>query len=236
MKERPIIFSGPMVTSILEGRKTQTRRVVKPQPYSNGYRFAGGDILCHNDYLPPDAMLLDVRRRHSYTISNYEGWESACPFGQPGDRLWVRESHYRYTGLPVGDRAPSDFVHAPSGDPYQARAYDDANGLDCYLATASALRVPSIHMPRWASRLTIEVVGVRVERLQDITDADIRAEGFGEDYDDWRDGVANVAPPGSTFEALREYFAARWNGINYKRGHPWENNPWVWIIEFKAIA
>ena len=88
MKERPILFSAPMVRAILDGSKTQTRRICKSQPYPNGYKWDGNDFLCHNDYLPPSAMLMDsASRKHSYTTSDMEGWESECPYGQPGDRL-----------------------------------------------------------------------------------------------------------------------------------------------------
>ena len=176
MKERPILFSAPMVRAILAGTKTQTRRVVKPQPASvPGYRE--GDAL------------------------NCNGKPVMCPHGHTGDRIWVREAH-----VIVG---PGDIGYGITVDHPVAR----------YRATEPDLFVvggwrPSIHMPRWASRITLEITGIRVERLNDISDDDAIAEGMAND-DAWYD------------------YMRLWEQINGPGS--WEANPWVWVISFKRI-
>jgi hypothetical protein len=173
-----------MVRAILDGRKTQTRRVVK-----------GRDVR-----VGPIAVLHRVKR------SDGDMWEQLnCPYGQPGDRLWCRETW-----------APSyPGVTAP---PFHYRATFDPAEF------AGMIRwKPSIHMPRWASRIMLEIVSVRVERLQDITEADAKAEGCPGFDGDFRE----VFPPVREFRNL-------WDSINAK-SHPWDINPWVWRIEFKRL-
>jgi len=174
MKERPILFSGPMVRAILEGRKTQTRRVVKPQPA----------------HIPGIGTVLNID-----TITG-----RACPYGNPGDRLWVREAwaHRRWM---LGDASPNPTtVYRADGE--------DLKGC--------ARWRPSIHMPRWASRIALEVVSVRVERLQDISEEDAKAEGI-----DWVIGYRSRIP----------LFSALWERINGLGS--WNANHWVWVVEFK---
>jgi hypothetical protein len=216
-RERPILFSGAMVRAILEGWKTQTRRVVRFTPAGH-VKEPGGHRRWHPE--DPDAVL-------------------ACPYGQPGDRLWVRE---RFT---YWERRESDAVLEPgeSRDHQHPgfhklceRLTHDGEDYVQYLADG-ALRtlsewparhdvydhcvgrfgrvIPSIHMPRWASRLTMEITGVRAERVQDITDAGAEAEGAQN---------GNVA-----------VFAALWDSINDSRGTGWDRNPWVWVVEFKVL-
>lgn len=206
MKERPIIFSGESVRAILAGRKTQTRRAL-------------------GAFLPSDAPSRFTPCDHveGYGFFDTDGRWFRCPFGRPGDRLWVRESHWRYTGIPVDGRGPVDFVQAPDGNPYQARCYDDNPEIALRDAACVVVRVSPIHMPRWASRLTLEVVSGRVERLQAITEADAKAEG---------------AQPGETTDGdLNSIlgFIDTWDALNAKRGHPWDANPWVWVVEFKKV-
>lgn len=184
MKERPILFSGPMVNAILENRKTQTRRVVKPQPER--------DPACGVWFPATTAK----RKRH---YANEEHFRRGLPidwspYGVVGDRLWVRE------------------------------AWQDGNGGIYYRADGihPGPWKPAIHMPRWASRITLEITGVRVERLQDISNDDARAEGVPE----W-DGDE----PGDYRGSFRDV----WDSINGKR-HPWSSNPWVWVREFKRIG
>lgn len=193
-KERPILFSGPMVRAILDGRKTQTRRVVK-----GAWALEGDESGC--------------------------GWEPpACPYGEPGDRLWVREAW----GLM--DTQPSD---GPDRATLGYRADGDAaapNGRH-------QLWRPSIHMPRWASRITLEITDVRVERLRSISREDVRAEGIPETFGDW--GALRF--PG--FEAhvwdnmrFDEQWKLCWDQINGDRpGCSWDANPWVWAITFRRI-
>ena len=212
MNEKPIIFSGPMVRAILDGRKTQTRRVVKPQPDKV---FDGS----------PWKFRHSIRQGHS-------GHDRlACPYGVPGDRLWVRE--------------------AWSLDPCPGPNYRGGPMLDkgevMYRATdgwAGPWR-PSIHMPRRASRITLEVTKVRVERLEQISEGDAVAEGARK-FDELEPSSHRYANPAKwsmeenrTKEAecltsARWAFANYWEKLNAKRS-PWSSNPWVWVVEFKRL-
>jgi hypothetical protein len=185
MKERPILFSGPMVRAILEGRKTQTRRVVKPQPY----------IHADVDLVPLAEQLEDWRNKYP------------CPYGQPGDRLWVKEKF----STRERDNDPT-----PTGIWYWA---------DGQVKYGNWTRPkPSIHMPRWASRIALEITKVRVERLDEITPSDVEAEGCG-----WFEWAGHPEwPPTAGFAQL-------WDNINAVRGFRWDKNPWVWVVEFKKI-
>ena len=174
MKERPILFNGEMVRATLDGRKTQTRRAIKPQPGFQG----NTPIECIH-----------------------------CPYGDPGDRLWVRET----------------WAKGPQNHGW---------GEVIYKATFGAMMKPVCEgftkwksprfMPRKYSRITLEVTGVRVERLQDITHRDALAEGVSYDVSK-SDGA-----PLKRFQVL-------WDSNNAKGGFGWDDNPWVWVIEFKAI-
>jgi hypothetical protein len=213
MKERPIIFSGDMIRAILEGRKTQTRRVCKQQPYGNGFAFEGNEFLCHNDYLPPSAMLMDVYKggKYLYATSNMEGWESECPYGQPVDRLWVQETYrqaYPKTKYSHGVVYRADAARALGMDEYSDRHK----------------WTPSTQMPRWASRITLEITGVRVERLQDISEEDALAEGVS---------FSDPVKPSRAERMGRDAYRTLWESINGTGS--WDANPWVWVIEFKKI-
>ena len=181
MKERPMLFSGEMVRAVLEDRKTKTRRVVK---FDESGRVRLGKRCWHIE--DPNVIL-------------------GCPYGQPGDRLWVREAWAKVRPFPVTECI---YVYAESdnrtdyGGPWK----------------------PSIHMPRLASRINLEVVSVRVERVQDITDEDVFSEG--------------IEPFSNRFYNLhtdRDVFARLWDSINLKRGYGWDANPLVWVIEFKRL-
>ena len=203
MKERPIIFSGPMVRAILAGRKTQTRRVVKPQPDSKiadeAYWNIGGFRL-RDDAANP----------------------LPCPYGSPGDRLWVRETfsvEHCYAGLP-----PSLLEFTSTGIWYWA------DGNPHYGDWTKPK--PSIHMPRWASRITLEITGVRVERLNDISEVDAAEEGVrymgeGEGYEDYCHGS------GTWCTSSKASFTSLWESINGPGS--WALNPWVWVVEFKRL-
>ena len=216
MKERPILFSAPMVRAILNGSKTQTRRVCKNKVYGNGFHFDGRELLCHNDYLPPSALLMDYRSGgHNFTTSNLEGWGDACPYGEPGDRLWVRETW-------------AHGIHALA-------AMRDEDGPFVYAATDSVQQLlgdrwrPSIHMPRTASRITLEITGVRVERLREISEVDALSEGIVPTPDGF--GL----PDGEHFHATdpRRSYLSLWEAINGPGSV--EANPWVWVVEFKRV-
>lgn len=201
IKERPILYTPENVRKILDGMKTQTRRVVKPQPYVNdslggrliGHRNLGGEFA--EDIFGVCAAKL-----------------IKCPYGQPEDQLWVREAW-----SPVGDTHRRD--HPGFHVRYKA---DKAQAVGAYGCTRW---YPSIHMPRWACRLVLEITAVRVERLQGISNDDAIAEGCNPDHDDHL--THHVACAVEAYERL-------WDSINGKT-HPWKSNPWVWAITFKRV-
>lgn len=207
MKERPMLFSAPMVRALLDGAKTQTRRLV-----------AGASI--------PMGAHSPERRSSSWTWmmgagpSAYAVGDRACPYGVPGDRLWVRE-----TWAPV-----LDYVDARHSDKLAAgvvyrATYDGSHG-------AGFRWRPSIHMPRWASRILLEITNVRAERLQDISEEDARAEGVAEcgGFMCTRGCWENYASDGPSWGTARESFASLWDSTS---SVPWASNPWVWVIEFE---
>jgi hypothetical protein len=221
MKERPILFSGSMVRALLSGQKTQTRRVLKEQPdsvWGRGVALPGNMLGVRSDAYHVHARVAG-EDRYLY-----------CPYGVPGDRLWVRET----------------FSHGPvfnADQDYSTRLRYRANEHDSPLPAGQKWR-PSIFMPRWASRITLEVTEVRVQRLQQISTEDIAAEGIAVPVHDGHPlielaaGVVEHLPPGRrgdfTFDEIaRAYWARGWNQINGK-GAPWDSNPWVWAITFKA--
>lgn len=205
MKERPILFSAEMVRAILAGRKTQTRRIIKL-----------------DDFQPAETKGYDwmFRDRHALwnEVSTQGLIESRCPYGMPGDRLWVRESFQ---------------VVEPYGSDGDEWIGDDLQEIDGPLGSTKPEQMghwwqliykadepemckwwrPSFFMPRWASRITLEICTVRVEQLQRIGGTDA-----------WADGGLTV-----------QQFIDLWNSINAKRGYSWDANPWVWVIEFKKL-
>ncbi len=223
-KERPVIFSGPMVRAILDSLKTQTRRVVK-----NSSEFQGVDRLEDGWRFWWDDSEFDsteVTKRVPATACD----DRACPYGVPGDRLWVRENFN--WGCDIRSNESVKYV----ADGTVRAVLRDNSGLGDPIATTDptspfqggAIR-PSIHMPRWASRILLEVTDVRVERLQEITPDDIAAEGFPPDNSPPHDGTR------LTSHGRRLVFAETWDDINKKRGFGWVSNPWVWVVEFKRI-
>lgn len=214
-KERPILFSAPMVRAILDGRKTVTRRAVNERALKNiGYGVQLGE--CHE--LPSEGPL------HPNSIGYYNDF---CPYGQPGDRLWVRESWQ--ADSQVDCVAPRELSH---GEPIRYPADWDFRQPGCAMIRPGKIR-PSIHMPRWASRILLEITGVRVERLQDITEDQAKAEGVrlytdhAELGDWWHvEGIETYsADPRKSFELL-------WSSV----GGDWQANPWVWVVEFKRVT
>ena len=214
MKERPIIFSAPMVRAILDGRKTQTRRVVKGvRMFSAEHDARWNPHVIRPGGACPDSWSWWEGPAHGPSMYH----EAACPYGRPGDRLWVRETfsgpHCFEAGAGCGKAATP-----PSKWGRSSRIW--------YWADGNPLRGdwtrprPSIHMPRWASRITLEVTGVRVERLQDISANDAVAEGVM----DWATGPTS---PQRDYRAL-------WESINGPGS--WNANPWVWVVEFKRAA
>ncbi|ALC12529.1 hypothetical protein [Sphingopyxis sp. 113P3] len=225
MTDRPILFSAPMVRALLEGRKTQTRRILNPQPFANGFHYSAelGDILCHNDYLPPSALLRRVGKgKNSYVASDLEGGAEGMSGYYVGDRLYVREEWF--TTPAYDDLAPSEM----GGDEPLRYKADDAT-FNWTEADGSRVgrRRAGMHMPRWASRLTLTVTDVRVARLQDCSEADALAEGigqfgrfFGLPDADWDEGELSAV---AAYHRL-------WNSINGPGS--WEANPWVVAVTF----
>lgn len=249
VKERPILFSGPMVRALLDGRKTQTRRVVKPQPI-----VPTGERLHANldNSTPPQWWL--------WAGFNDEADEPVvrlpdCPYGKPGDRLWVRESFYmaaKYSygtydsGEPIETPPPKDRLshpvhYAADGAPANTPNKTYPNGLlngalaapDPY---AIWLRHPSIHLPRAKSRITLEITDVRVQRLNDITFADCREEGCDASYSE-QVTPCKVCdgndPCDGRHVGEKWQFSRLWESINGPGS--WEQNPWVWAITFKRV-
>jgi uncharacterized protein YqfB (UPF0267 family) len=185
MKEHPILFSEPMVQAILAGRKTQTRRVMKPQPENRSHVGSHGK---------------------SFPFVRTKKGPVKCPYGEIGDRLWVRET---WTNIcPAISLRKEKCSHRW----LKYRADHDHSGL----------WKPSIYMPRWASRIMLEITGVRVERLQDISEVDAQAEGI--DLSD----ISELAG-----KEHRVMFRSLWRDINGSGF--WDANPWVWVIEFKRV-
>ena len=202
-RERPIIFSGAMVRAILRGDKTQTRRVAKLTPAGH-VKEPRGHRRWHPD--GPEA-------------------DAACPYGKPGDVLWVRETlHPTCEG----------FDYAADGT--ECLDLDEATDEQvelwarrCDPDPLTARSVPSIHMPRWAARLFLPVVAVRVERLQEITPSGAIAEGIRPSCNSMTIDCDSDNP--------RDDFAGLWDALQAQRPAgkraPWEANPWVWVIEFE---
>lgn len=209
MKERPILFSAPMVRAILCDRKTQTRRVVKPQPT---HRLIEGVAHITAGMNPADdgQLWYDANCIHT-------GREVRCPYGRVGDRLWVRET-WRITSNPDAPYSGLRIEYRAQGERYLE--FSEYEACDKYVREAARWR-PSIHMPRWASRLTLEITGVRVQKVQDISEDDAKAEG-----------VPSLLPVADV--RYRDAFRSLWDSINGKK-FPWSSNPWVWVIEFKRL-
>lgn len=217
MKERPILFSAPMVRAILAGTKMQTRRILKQQPNPSMVTFSEPYSKLHGT----QTWLLGLGNSQRIT----------CPYGQPGDRLWVRETWMDLLGTGI-ERKTGDYGRFA----YAADTPPGSYGDQCRKDYGLKWR-PSIYMPRAASRITLEVTGVRVERLNDISYEDALAEGV----DDARKLVEPECREGETADQLarrlrwpqREY-ELLWEQINGPGS--WAANPWVWVVEFKRLT
>jgi len=226
MKERPILFSGEMVRAILAGKKTQTRRIVKPKGVSN-----------------------DVARWLHHMA---KGVQMKCPYGIAGDQLWVKETWrigaWREDGrMAIDYKATPELTHTPwvtipddngeKFDEYYIKLSDECErkGIvaedDGYYhwepGKAPLSWRSSRFMPRWASRVLLDVVNVRTARVQDISEEDAFAEGIEAP----RTGISDWGEPA---EAIYEY-KRLWDYLNFKRGFGWDTNPWVWVIEFREL-
>lgn len=225
IEEHPILFNGEMVRSLLLGQKTQTRRVVKPQPNHRPILAAYG-LTIGADPTKDGSEWLDAD-------SIKPGIPMKCPYGKIGDLLWVRET---WAADCAFDRlAPSDI---PNDSSLLYLADGESTGI---VAFDWGKKRPSIFMLRWASRIVLEVVDVRIERLNDISEADAKSEGVGAidcvDLDDNDLDLIIDLPLKAQHRGwkYRNGFAALWDSINAKQGLGWEANPWVWVIEFEVI-
>lgn len=216
MRERPILFSAPMVRALLAGTKTQTRRIAEPVKHPD----------LGNLY---DAGALVLEREPQHVI------DRACPYGQPGDRLWVRESFWGCDAPGWGDQPCVVYDDEWHGKEYRAaeiRPWARKFG-----------RIPSIHMPRDCSRIALEITGVRVERLHKISEADAVAEGIPEESEPCKQcgdcgwlciggDPQQCNAPGCGDGAIDGY-RALWEQIN--GAGSWKANPWVWVVEFRVL-
>ncbi|MBS7440302.1 hypothetical protein KID96_23535 [Pseudomonas syringae] len=220
VKERPILFSAPMVRAILEDRKTVTRRACKHQP-----DVPVTDAIPRREF-PHGPATIDWYWRPKfghYQSGPSSGWDFRCPYGQPGDRLWVREAWQ--ADAQVNAIAPRELSH---GEPIQYPADGALRQTGCSMITLGKTR-PSIHMPHWVSRILLEITDVRVERLQAISRSDIRAEGL-------------ECPPELASDDVspnyRDWYPAAWRDLweSINGAESWNANPWVWVVEFKRVS
>ena len=255
MKERPILFSAPMVRALLAGTKTQTRRVVKPQPHED---------RLHRSVDSPDKFV--CAGEHTWWSGNHTQsiYHSArCPYGQPGDRLWVRETwqvaretldyetggEYDVFEWPdeLGDPRlhlngdarfgmKAGLFYVADGEHKNPSVFYNLTGIDnkTILRPREITWRPSIHMPRWASRISLGITSVRVERLQDISIEDAKAEGAWGPDDSVVEKVANHFGIHHFDTNPRLAYQMLWEQINGPDS--WDANPWVWVIEFKRIT
>jgi hypothetical protein len=256
MSEKPILFSSDMVKAILEKRKTQTRRIIKPQPSTSEYQLS---------------TMIDTTDRQA---RKYRGWNQWVvmddditikksdnryfkPAYQVGDKLWVREK-WRvsswFEGEPVrfeysdGERCDEneygqdslnyedwlERICLQSGEDYEKAGIKPNNSGNYITTEGNPCRWRSaIHMPKWAARIWLEVTAVRAERLQDISEGDAKAEGV---FKEFEMNVANFVHDKKTNESYKFGFKHLWDSLNAKRGYGWDKNPWVFIYEFKVCS
>lgn len=259
MKERPILFNGAMVRAILAGTKTQTRRVIKPQiePWgANGFKWDGHEPGKKTGAVASNRLDMDF-------INTF--MTLACPFGLPGDRLAVKETFYawgrwetRYSAKKGRDEWHFVDMTIECGKQYRypASMTGDNGPRQRGSVTPQWWKRPAIFMPRWASRITLEITNVRVERLNDVSEADARAEGIEREHGvivgaDCVGGVhreitdTRYYVPGAPdmqqrpsddipgFDCGCDAFAALWESVNGPGS--WDANPWVWVVEFKRV-
>lgn len=207
-RERPILFSGPMVRAILAGKKTQTRRVVKPQPNRDAGYASNPFKWSRVKQVGPWFHIISDDPSGMFTVH--------CSYGTPGDTLWVRETW----NVPPGSNVDAEVAYFADGH------HDE-----------TATWRPSIHMPRWASRLSLSVTDVRVERLHELTRNDAIAEGIPQMHGEAvRLGLVDAAYSVDDWDNSTsvENFANLWDKLNSERA-PWKSNPWVWVVAFERI-
>lgn len=244
MKERPILFSSPMVRAILDGSKTQTRRVVKLRQLSGSYYEGGAAGVDFDGFRIPREGGPAPAKFSAEAVGGgaYMNEEIYCPYGQPGDRLWVRETWMPKISHSCGDDVcdcETVYVNYPAGG---EGMYFHGGIPEEWVMPEAAMRgksVPSIHMPRWASRILLEIVSVRVERLHDLSEGDAVAEGIErmpcavpdtklwKNYNPGNGCTPSMSIPQNSFRSL-------WESINGEEN--WLSNPFVWVVEFKRVT
>lgn len=255
VRERPIVMSGGMVRPTLAGTKTQTRQILKCdlEIVSTASTKDWAEALAANVWFGRSIGEDDIERKaeelrgrlHPFVLANGRMVALQCPFGAPGERLWCKESHWRFTGCELGGHPWPGFVESPDGNPYNARCYDDHADLDAAHSACAVVRVRSILMPRWASRILLEITDVRVQRLQSISEEDARCEGVS-----FEKGVFHVKGiAGSASDSAVGAFRKAWDSSNGRprierdadgreiaRHHVgWSADPWVWVVEFRKL-
>lgn len=248
MKERPILFSGPMVPAIMRAvdPKTNTRRVVRfpknavqadrPlaltwQQRMDGYRELGAGGVSAAPYLVGPEF--GGQRLYCSVTDDIGIAELRCPYGEPGDRLWVRE---RWAVGQCADTFKPRELHPGTWTQDNGGLWYEAGSADPTHPISPRGRWRSSRfMPRWASRLTLELTDVRVERLQAISEEDAIAEGFGADYSSLLPQTADGFE--KNYDAMTPLgrFQWTWNLLNAHRGHGWKSNPWVWALTFRRL-
>ena len=215
MSEKPILFSGEMVRAILAGRKTMTRRPIKPQPVEDdgSWLWSKGKT----DFAWPS--LSTIRAAHDPDAYESElatcALEDDCPYGPPGTVLWVRETWWQPPAIEHDMRVQFDADLRPA----------DRRNAERDLLPLGWRRRASIHLPRAHARLFLRVKSVRVERVQEIDYDGATAEGVFADFSE---------PDGHGFRSeARNFFHDLWDSLNAKRGFSWDDNPWVWVVEFE---
>ncbi|HEX3156773.1 MAG TPA: hypothetical protein VHV32_19245 [Candidatus Angelobacter sp.] len=242
VQEKPILFSGPMVRAILDGRKTQSRRVVKPQPGPCDHKL---NEEYEGHAIPTEFFMMDAGDWACRTCGNgvrltrNDAVGIICPYGRPGGNIWVREAWQYYGG--------DEYLYQKSRQSVAYKATWDSDKCLWKEGTAEPTTFdywpetwrPSIHMPRWASRITLELTKVRVERVQEISEEESIAEGV-KAFDGSAKGcfavLGTTAISGTT---AKECYQRLWDSINLKREggkYSWAANPFVWAIEFRRVV
>ncbi|EPB9455394.1 hypothetical protein ACRUP2_002134 [Yersinia enterocolitica] len=244
MNEKPILFNAEMVNAILSGRKTQTRRIMKVQPSEHFHpQTIHGDMDFTAHWYTPgvidkDGYLQPARKDVFGVADEDEGY--TCPLGAVGDQLWVREAYRMARSLDT--HSPSEVAELSLNAGYKnpwAPIQLEADGVRTGewagfdtppIVTEPGKLRPSLHMPRWASRINLLITGVRVERLQDISQEDAQAEGM--ELTGWRPTYSDP-DSGGEYETPYDNFAELWTSIYGEES--WQANPWVWVIEFERM-
>lgn len=236
VREKPILFSAPMIRAICDGSKAQTRRTAKLRVVGNitTIQVLRGEHKGSFAYLT-DEHGIAWSPAGGDPLRPYPHPERCCPYGEPGDRLWVRET-WAPCSEHIEERGEAEAIaDAKAQMPWSTIVYRaDANGG--YVGATVKRWRPSIFLPRWASRISLAITGVRVERLQAITGEAICAEGaVARAHHDQNLGKCPVSSfDGKAYVDLRSLWAAGWDEINGKRA-AWSTNPWVWVVEFQRI-